>query len=55
MEEHLSRRKFIKLAAAVSGATIAGFDLSARSWVTQAQVQTPSFQSIPKLDGPRPP
>lgn len=51
MEEHLSRRKFIKLAAAVSGATIGGFDLRARSWVTQAQAQTPSFQSVPKLDG----
>jgi cytokinin dehydrogenase len=51
MEEHLSRRQFLKLAAAAGGATIAGFDLSARSWVTQAQVQTPSFQSIPKLDG----
>ncbi|HKA52971.1 MAG TPA: FAD-binding protein [Candidatus Binatia bacterium] len=51
MKEHLSRRKFIKLAAAAGGATIGGFDLSARSWVTQAQVQTPSFQSVPKLDG----
>ncbi len=28
MEEHLSRRKFIKLAAAVGGATIGGFDLA---------------------------
>src|SRR5258708_1941196 len=51
MSRHLSRRNFIKLAAAAGGATIIGFDLRERSWVTQAQAQTQSFQDVPKLDG----
>jgi len=51
MSRHLSRRNFIKLAAAAGGATIIGFDLRERSWVTQAQAQTRSFQDVPKLDG----
>jgi len=51
MSRRLSRRNFIKLAAAAGGATIIGFDLRERSWVTQAQAQTQSFQDVPKLDG----
>jgi len=51
MNEQLSRREFIKLAAAAGGAVIVGFDVRARSWVTEAQAQTQSFSDVPKLDG----
>ncbi len=49
MNEQLSRRKFIK--AAVGAATVIGFNLHTRSWVTQAQAATQPFAGVPKLDG----
>src|SRR2546428_11320876 len=49
MNEQLSRRKFIK--AAVAAATVIGFNLHTRSWVTQAQAATQPFAAVPKLDG----
>src|SRR2546426_11707623 len=49
MNEQLSRRKFIK--AAVGAATVIGFNLHTRSWVTQAQAATQPFAAVPKLDG----
>src|SRR5213593_467847 len=49
MNEQLSRRKFIK--AAVAAATVIGFNLHTRSWVTQAQAATQPFAGVPKLDG----
>src|SRR2546425_10168175 len=49
MNEQLSRRKFIK--AAVGAATVIGFNLRTRSWVTQAQAATQPFAGVPKLDG----
>lgn len=51
MNGKVSRRKCIKLAAVTGGAAIVGFDLRARSWVTQAQAQTQSFSDVTKLDG----
>src|SRR6266849_5417750 len=49
MNEQLSRRKFIK--TAVGAATVIGFNLHTRSWVTQAQAATQPFAGVPKLDG----
>src|SRR2546428_13640218 len=49
MNEQLSRRKFIK--AAVGAATVIGFNLHTRSWVTQVQAATQPFAGVPKLDG----
>src|SRR3989441_9125694 len=49
MNEQLSRRKFIK--AAVGAATVIGFNLHTRSWVTRAQAATQPFAGVPKLDG----
>jgi len=49
MNKQSSRRKFIK--AAVGAATVIGFNLHTRSWVTQAQAATRPFAGVPKLDG----
>lgn len=51
MIKQLSRRRFIKFAAAAGTTAIVGFDASTRTWVTSAQAGTLSFQGVPKLDG----
>ena len=51
MTKDISRREFTKLAVLAGGATITGFDLHTRSWVTGSRSQGPSFRGIPKLDG----
>lgn len=45
----VTRRQVIKGVAA--GAVVLGFDPVARSWITEAQADTPQFQGLPPLDG----
>jgi cytokinin dehydrogenase len=51
MSAQLSRRSFIRLAAASSGVLIAGFNPRTRSWVTNAQGSQKSLEELPRLDG----
>ena len=51
MKKQFSRRSFLKFGTAAGGVALAGFDLRAPSWVSQAHAQTPSFQGVPILDG----
>jgi cytokinin dehydrogenase len=48
MKDQVSRRQFTKLAI---GAAIVGFNLDARSWVTQESNTARPFDRLPKLDG----
>lgn len=47
----LSRRKFLRRAAAVSGSVIVGFDPRARSWILQGQTRPKGLEDLPALDG----
>jgi hypothetical protein len=51
MGEHLSRRRFIGLAATASSAVVIRFDPCARSWIAQALADTAPWESVPRLDG----
>ena len=51
MIDSLSRRRFLRGAAAVSGAVIVGFDPRARSWVVEGQARPRSLEDLPALDG----
>jgi cytokinin dehydrogenase len=47
----LSRRMFLRRAAAASGAVIVGFDPQARSWILQGQARPQGLEDLPALDG----
>jgi len=51
LKKQFSRRRFLKFGTAAGGVALAGFDLRAPSWVSQAHAQTPSFEGVPILDG----
>jgi len=51
LKKQFSRRSFLKFGTAAGGVVLAGFDLRAPSWVSQAHAQTPSFEGVPILDG----
>jgi cytokinin dehydrogenase len=51
MTQRVSRRNFLKWAAASGGISVAGFDPARRSWVPLAQAKGRSFEDAPKLDG----
>lgn len=46
-----SRRNFVKLASALPGALLVGFDPVARSWVAFGQASPDPWAAVPKLDG----
>ena len=45
MGDSLSRRMFLRRAAAVSGSVIIGFDPGARSWILQGQARPRAWRS----------
>ena len=51
MGDSLSRRMFLRRAAAVSGSVIIGFDPGARSWILQGQARPRGLEELPALDG----
>lgn len=46
-----SRRNFVKLASALPGALLVGFNPVARSWVALGQASPDPWTAVPKLDG----
>lgn len=51
MRDVLLRRTFLRMAAAVPGALLVGFDPQARAWVTGSEGRARSFEKLPRLDG----
>lgn len=51
MTPRVSRRNFLKWAAASGGVSVAGFDPRRRSWVPLAQAEGRSFKDAPRIDG----
>ena len=51
MTQRVSRRNFLKWAAASGGVSVAGFDPTRRSWVPLAQAEGRSFKDAPRIDG----
>ena len=51
MGDSLSRRMFLRRAAAASGSVIVGFDPQARSWILQGQARPQGLEDLPALDG----
>ncbi|MFB3074537.1 MAG: FAD-binding protein [Candidatus Methylomirabilales bacterium] len=51
MGDSLSRRMFLRRAAAASGSVIVGFDPQARLWILQGQAPPLGLEDLPALDG----
>ena len=51
MGDSLSRRMFLRRAAAASGSVIVGFDPQARLWILQGQARPQGLEDLPALDG----